>query len=128
MRMNETQTEATRIWKTLLPNILDLIEERTKSCVRMKKLTVVTPPNGTTIGVMQPNDDTHTIFNIPYLASLSNAKIGQPVFVAYWYGMTNAIAIALWESSKPYKSLLVREVNGMTINNLQEYTIDNFAF
>lgn len=128
MRMNETQTEATRIWKTLLPNILDLIEERTKSCVRMKKLTVVTPPNGTTIGVMQPNDDTHTIFNIPYLASLSNAKIGQSVFVAYWYGMTNAIAIALWESSKPYQSLLVREVNGMTINNLQEYTIDNFAF
>lgn len=128
MRIDDTQIEATRIWKTLLPSILDLIEERTKSCVRMKKLTVVTPPNGTTMGVMQPNDDTHTIFNIPYLASLSNAQIGQPVFVAYWYGMTNAIAIALWESSKPYQSLLVREVDGMIIDNLQEYTMDNFAF
>lgn len=128
MRMDETQTEATRIWKTLLPNILDLIEEKTKSCIRMKKLIVVTTPNGTTLGVMQPNDDTHTIFDVPYLASLSNAQIGQPVFVAYWYGMTNAIAIALSDNSQPYQILLVREVNGMTINNLQEYTMDNFAF
>lgn len=128
MRIDETQIEATRIWKTLLPNILDLIEEKTKSCIRMKKLTVVTEPNGTTLGVMQPNDDTHTIFDIPYLAALSNAQIGQPVFVVYWYGMTNAIAIALSDNSQPYQSLLVREVNGMTINNLQEYTMDNFAF
>lgn len=128
MRMDDTQIEATRIWKTLLPNILDLIEERTKSCVRMKKLTVVTPPNGTTMGVMQPNDDTHTIFNIPYLASLSNAQIGQPVFVAYWYGMTNAIAIALLDNSNPYQILLVGDVDGMIISSLQEYTMDNFAF
>lgn len=128
MRRDDTQIEATRIWKTLLPIILDLIEERTKSCVRMKKLTVVTPPNGTTMGVMQPNDDTHTIFNIPYLAGLSSAQIGQVVFVVYWYGMTNAIAIALLDNSNPYQSLLVGDVDGMIISSLQEYTMDNFAF
>lgn len=94
MRMDDTHIEATRIWKTLLPNILDLIEERTKSCVRMKKLTVVTPPNGTTMGVMQPNDDTHTIFDIPYVSSLSNVQIGETVLVQYWYGMSNAIAFS----------------------------------
>lgn len=128
MRMDETQLEATRIWKMLLPNILGLIEDRTKACLRMKKLTIVTPPNGTTMGVMQPNDDTHTIFNIPYLSGLSNAQIGQVVFVVYWYGMTNAIAIALLDNSNPYQSLLVGDVDGMIISSLQEYTMDNFAF
>ena len=100
MRIDETQTEATRIWKMLLPNILDLIEEKTKSCIRMKKLIVVTTPNGTTLGVMQPNDDTHTIFDIPYVTSLSNVQIGQTVLVQYWYGMSNAIAISVGDGSQ----------------------------
>lgn len=128
MRNQETQNEAMRIWKMIEPKISEKIKQDTKSCVRMKKLVVVTPPNGITLGVMQPNDNTNTIFNIPYVASLSNAQVGQCVFVIYWYGMTNAIAVALANNSPQYQSLLVMDVNGMVINNLQAYTMDNFEF
>ena len=99
MRNQETQNEAMRIWKMIEPKISEKIKQDTKSCVRMKKLVVVTPPNGITLGVMQPNDNTNTIFNIQYIASLSDAQVGQCVFVIYWYLMTNAIPIALANKS-----------------------------
>ena len=98
MRRNETQNEAARIWQMLRPQIIRTIEDETKNCIRMKQVTVSTAPNGTTIGVQQPNDP--TIFNIPYVAALSGAKVGQTVLIQYWYGMSNAIAVSFGDGAE----------------------------
>lgn len=100
MRNTETQNEAMRIWKMLEPKVTEKLRQETKDCLRMKKVTVVTAPNGTTLGVMQPNDDTHTIFNIPYVAALSSVQVGEMVLMQYWYGMSNAIAVSLGDGTQ----------------------------
>lgn len=76
----------------LRPQVIKTIEAETKNCIRMKQVTVSTAPNGTTLGVQQPNDP--TVFDIPYVAALSGAKVGQTVLVQYWYGMSNAVAVS----------------------------------
>ena len=55
--------EALKIWDALKPMIDKEIEAKTRSCVRAKKMVVKTPPNGTTIGVIEPYE-TNAI-NIP---------------------------------------------------------------
>lgn len=97
MRKDQTQQEAVQIWNMLRATVRKEIQSLTKDCVRMKKLTVVTAPNGTTLGVMQPNDT--TIFQIPYVSSLSGVQVGQVVLVQYWYGMSNAVAVSLGDGS-----------------------------
>lgn len=97
MRKDQTQQEAVQIWNMLRATVRKEIQTLTKDCVRMKKLTVVTAPNGTTLGVMQPNDT--TIFQIPYVSSLSGVQVGQVVLVQYWYGMSNAVAVSLGDGS-----------------------------
>lgn len=97
MRKDQTQQEAVQIWNMLRATVRKEIQTLTKDCVRMKKLTVVTAPNGTTLGVMQPNDT--TIFQIPYVSSLSSVQVGQVVLVQYWYGMSNAVAVSLGDGS-----------------------------
>ncbi len=97
MRKDQTQQEAVQIWNMLRATVRKEIQNLTKDCVRMKKLTVVTAPNGTTLGVMQPNDT--TIFQIPYVSSLSGVQVGQVVLVQYWYGMSNAVAVSLGDGS-----------------------------
>lgn len=92
MKREKGQNEAVNIWKTIKGKIGRLIDLRTANCLRMKRLVVVIEPNGSTLGVMQPNDT--QIFNIPYMSSLSTAQVGDTVLVVYWYGMTNAFAIA----------------------------------
>lgn len=97
MHKDQTQQEAVQIWNMLRATVRKEIYNLTKDCVRMKKLTVVTAPNGTTLGVMQPNDT--TIFQIPYVSSLSGVQVGQVVLVQYWYGMSNAVAVSLGDGS-----------------------------
>lgn len=65
----------------------------------MKKLTVVTAPNGTTMGVMQPNDT--QVFDIPYVAALSGVPVGTVVLGVYFYGMSNLIAVSLGDGQIP---------------------------
>lgn len=93
--MINNQAEAVAIWREFRPQILELIKQETQDCIRQKVVTVVTAPNGTTVGVMKPNDDSHTIFNIPYVSTLSNVSVGTRVRIQYSYGMSNAIAVAL---------------------------------
>lgn len=93
--MRNDQAEAVAIWREFRPQILELIKQETQDCIRQKVVTVVTAPNGTTVGVMKPNDDSHTIFNIPYVSTLSNVSVGTRVRIQYSYGMSNAIAVAL---------------------------------
>lgn len=93
------QGEAVSIWRQLEPMIRSAAETATKSCIRMKKLTVVTAPNGTTMGVMQPNDT--QVFDIPYVAALSGVPVGTVVLGIYFYGMSNLIAVSLGDGQIP---------------------------
>lgn len=92
--MRNDQAEAVAIWREFRPQILELIRQETQNCIRQQVVTVVTAPNGTTMGVMQPNDDTHTIFNVPYVSTLSNVPVGTRVRIDWSYGMSNAIAVS----------------------------------
>ena len=64
-----------------------------------KEADGVTAPNGTTMGVMQPNDS--TIFEIPYVSTLANVPVGTMVLVQYFYGMSNMIAVSLGDGTQP---------------------------
>lgn len=97
-RLN-TQAEALAIWRQLEPQIRETIRRETADCLRQKKLTVVTAPNGSTMGVMQPNDT--TIFDIPYVSTLANVPVGTMVLVNYFFGMSNMIAVSLGDGTQP---------------------------
>lgn len=93
------QAEALAVWRALEPQVVAAIRRETADCVRQKKLTVVTAPNGSTMGVMQPNDT--TVFQIPYVSTLANVPVGTMVLAQYFYGMTNMIAVALGDGQTP---------------------------
>ena len=79
--MSDTD-EALKIWNALKPVIDTEIEVKTKSCVRAKKMTVSTVPDGSVIGVTEPYND--EIF-VPYSSLLSNAQIDDAVWVWWFY-------------------------------------------
>lgn len=82
--MSDTD-EALKIWKALKPIISELIEQKTRSCVRAKKMSVVTAPSNGLIGVAEPYGEE---MMIPYSSLLSNAQAGDAVWV--WYYFNNA--------------------------------------
>lgn len=82
--MSDTN-EAMKIWNALKPMVNRQIEEKTKSCVRAKKMTVTTAPNGSVIGVAEPYGEE---ILIPYLSTLSGASVDDAVWV--WYYFNNA--------------------------------------
>lgn len=99
MRRLNAQNEAVAIWRQLEPQIRETIRRETADCLRQKKLTVVTAPNGSTMGVMQPNDA--TVFDIPYVSTLASVPVGEVVLVQYFYGMSNMIAVSLGDGKQP---------------------------
>ncbi len=54
-------------------------------------MTVVTPPNGATVGVQEPYDD--AVLDLPYLAGAAGAKTGDTVTVEWTYGLSNAVVV-----------------------------------
>lgn len=85
-------TEAQRIWMALRPMIENEIKNRTKSCVRAKKMLVTEAPNGTTVGVTEAGG---AQINVPYSSAL-NLSVGDSVWV-YWYSgsASNMIVMAM---------------------------------
>ena len=75
--------EALKIWGALKPMIDAEIAEKTTSCVRSKKMNVVSAPSGTTIGVCEPFDT--KIYHIPYVSSLAKASVGDTVWVKWYF-------------------------------------------
>lgn len=88
----DAQAEAMAIWKYLEPMIEKKIQSATQSTVRRKRFTVVTAPNGSTIGVTDPADASGTVMNIPYDSSLSSVTVGSTVLCEWTYSMTNLVA------------------------------------
>ena len=77
--------EALKIWDALKPMVDRQIESQTRTCVRARKMSITTAPNGTTVGVTRPYDS--EIF-VPYSSSLDTAQVGDTAWV--WYYMNNA--------------------------------------
>lgn len=106
--------EAMKIWNALKPMVNRQIEEKTRSCVRAKKMTVTTAPNGSVIGVAEPYGEE---ILIPYLSTLSGAAVGDAVWV--WYYFNNAstmIAMSMGNGQIPFmsNSMVVVNVEGST--------------
>ena len=85
------QDEVRAIQKALEPWVRKIAEDATRSCVRRRTITVVSAPNGTTMGVQEPFDP--AVMNLPYLASMAGAKAGDTVTVEWVYGLSNAVVI-----------------------------------
>lgn len=87
--------EAQKIWDALCPMIDKEIETRTRSAVRSRKMTVMTAPNGQTIGVAAPFEKT---VDIPYSSALANVRVGDAVWVEWRYNNASTmIAMATGE-------------------------------
>ena len=87
--MFDMRSEALQIKTELEVIIENKIRELTKGCIRRKRMTVISVPNGSTIGVTEPFG---TTINVPYVSTLSSVSVGDSVWVDYAYGMTNAVA------------------------------------
>ena len=114
--MSETD-EALKIWKSLKPMIDTEIESKTRSCVRAKKMTVTTVPDGSVIGVTEPYRD--EIF-VPYSSFLANAQIDDAVWV--WYFFNNAstmIALSMGNGQLKARSQIEPGSVTVSLNNAQ---------
>jgi len=80
---SDNNTEAIKIANALKPFVKNWFDEWGQSCVRSKKMTVTTAPNGSIIGVKDAFSDTE-IF-IKYMSSCSNAVVGDTVWVKWMY-------------------------------------------
>lgn len=78
----DSTNEAMKIWKAIKPMIDKEIEAKTKSAVRSKKMNVITPPNGETMGVAEPFGE--EVF-VPYNPVLKSAKKGDSVWVNWYF-------------------------------------------
>ncbi len=80
---SDNNTEAIKIANALKPFVKNWFDEWGQSCVRSKKMTVTTAPNGSVIGVKDAFSDTE-IF-IKYMSSCANAIVGDTVWVKWMY-------------------------------------------
>lgn len=85
------QDEVRAIQKALEPWIRRIVQDATKNCVRRKTVTVATAPNGTTMGVKEPFDD--AVMDVPYVSTISGAKVGDTVTIEWVYGLSNAVVV-----------------------------------
>ena len=73
-----------------------IVRDETRSCFRLEKAVVVTAPQNNVCGVTLIGDS--TILNIPYVSKVSNAKVGDVVWVGVIYNsLQNAF---VWDSEK----------------------------
>ena len=82
-RNKENNNEAVKIANALKPFAKKWFDEWGQSCVRSKKMTVTTAPNGSVIGVTDAFSE-QEIF-VKYMSSCSNAVVGDTVWVKWMY-------------------------------------------
>lgn len=91
--MSMTSDDARAFADNLWTNYFEAkVREMLKPYMSMKRATVKTAANGSTMGVQFPFDS--STLNIPYVTSIANASVGDQVWVAAPYSdMSNAIVI-----------------------------------
>lgn len=89
MTNDEARTFADQLWNNYFET---KVREMLKPYMSMKRATVKTAANGSTMGVQFPFDS--STLNIPYVTSVASASVGDQVWVAAPYSdMSNAIVI-----------------------------------
>lgn len=89
MTSDDARTFADNLWNNYLEA---KVREMLKPYMSMKRATVKTAANGSTMGVQFPFDS--STLNIPYVTSVAGASEGDQVWVAAPYSdMSNAIVI-----------------------------------
>lgn len=73
----------------LTPLIEKIVDQRCRNVLRAERYDVVTPPDGTKIGVRQPFGKSE-IF-LPYAQSVANAQEGDAVLVLWRGSLSTAI-------------------------------------
>ena len=106
--MSDTN-EALKIWSSLQPMIDRRIAEKTKSCIRSKKMIVVKAPNGSTIGVRDPMDT--AVINIPYSSGLTYAKVGDSVWVQWYYDNASTMIAMYYGGGNSDMDIVIKSVN-----------------
>lgn len=81
--------EAQKIWKALQPMVEREVHRQTNSCVRAKKMMVVTPPDGKFVGVAEPYGQ--TVF-VPYSSALTLVP-GDAVWVHWYFGNASTMIV-----------------------------------
>lgn len=81
--------EAQKIWSALRPVIAKEIKSRTESCVRAKKMSVMTAPENGLVGVAEPFGP---IVNVPYSSALT-LNVGDPVWVWWYFGNASTMIV-----------------------------------
>lgn len=89
--------EAQKIIAALTPSIEEIINRKTKSCIRSKKMQVTTAYNAATrlIGVAEAFGSE---ILIPCATTLTGANVGSSVRVV-WFSDDMSTAVALWPGS-----------------------------
>lgn len=80
---SDNNTEAVKIANALKPFVKKWFDDWGQSCVRSKKMTVTTAPNGSVIGVTDAFSDSEIL--IKYMSSCANAVVGDTVWVKWMY-------------------------------------------
>lgn len=109
--MDDTN-EALKIWEALRPMVDREIKERTASCIRSKKMTVTSAPNGSTIGVCEPFDTVS--YNIPYSSAVKGASVGDAVWVQWYFDNASTMIAVAYGNGKNAYVLPLSIANGGT--------------
>jgi len=116
--------EAQKIWDALRPMVDQEIKKHTQSVIRARKMMVITPPDGQTIGVQEPYG---TTVNIPYSTALSGAVAGDSVWVVWFFNNASTMIAMLDAYAQPipqYATLNVANENLLAVSNLIQTTLD----
>lgn len=88
------QEDARSIKASILRVVDDEIAKKTADCLRIRKATVTTAPNGTVCGVTMAGDN--TALSLPYSSAVSSVSVGDIVWVLLvGSSMRNAI---VWQT------------------------------
>ena len=95
MEMDSLLKDSSELRRVIEEVVRDVVATETRSCFKVYKATVVTPPSGSTCSVRLVGDD--TVLSLPYSSAISDVSAGDAVLVALVYGsMRNAI---VWQKT-----------------------------
>lgn len=77
-------SESAEIYSLLESIVSKIIAEKTKSCFRVYKASVVSPPSGNTVGVSLVGEN--TVLNLPFSSAVSDITVGNLVWVGVIFG------------------------------------------
>lgn len=80
---SDNNAEAVKIANALKPFVKKWFEEWGQSCLRSKKMTVSTAPDGNVVGVTDAFSDQEMF--IKYMSDCANASVGDTVWVSWMY-------------------------------------------